>query len=396
MTDAVADVEDVDLNDDDFEALADDTPIYDPHGVHRRFLDLRKSLNDSLVERNDEVEAMLLGLIAGEHVLLVGPPGTGKSMLCENLTKAVHDAESFTVLLTKFSTPEELFGPISVKGLKEDRYERKTDSFLPHAHVAFVDEIWKASSAILNTLLRIMNEREFINGTSVEKCPMKIMLAASNEWPQGEELSAAFDRFLIRKTVKTVRGEANRRHLMFGALCEVGPLLSLGDVDAAKVSASAICWSTEAKEALDQILGELHKEGVDPGDRRLRKSVALAQAAAWLAGASEVQPDHLECLQWTLWNVPGEQSDKTSEVVCKIANPVGAEITSIVSRFEDVAKGMPEDAVDGEFISGMRKLEDLYKEIKSLAEKNPSDRANQVAAYVKDSIKRFRIKAIDA
>jgi MoxR-like ATPase len=179
-----------------------------------KFETLRAALAAALIERDEEVQLLLLGLLAGEHVLLVGPPGTGKSLLCSALTSAVGGARKFETLLTKFSTPEELFGPVSVQALKADRYERLTAGYLPEAHFAFVDEVWKASSAILNTLLTLMQERRFDNGGRRVDCPLRLMVAASNEWPVGdgyESLGAAFDRFLIRKLVRPVSAAGRER-----------------------------------------------------------------------------------------------------------------------------------------------------------------------------------------
>src|SRR5262245_927026 len=126
--------------------------------VREKFLTTRQELSSALIERDDEIDLILTALVANEHVLLVGPPGTAKSLLLDSLMKWT-SGRRFTALLTKFSSPEELFGAISVQGLKEDRYRRITTGKLPEAHLAYLDEVFKASSAILNTLLRILNER---------------------------------------------------------------------------------------------------------------------------------------------------------------------------------------------------------------------------------------------
>src|SRR4051812_40364864 len=166
--------------------------------VQEKFVTTRKELCAALIERDDEVDLILTALVAQENVLLVGPPGCAKSLLLDSLMRWLH-GQRFAILLNHFTTPEEVLGPISVTGLKADVYRRVTTGKLPEADLCFLDEIFKASSAILNVLLKLLNERtyEVGDGTTVQ-VPLKLAVAASNEWPSpetGKELSALFDRF---------------------------------------------------------------------------------------------------------------------------------------------------------------------------------------------------------
>jgi MoxR-like ATPase len=184
----------------------------DGDDVYDSLLRVISILNEGLIERETEVRLLLLAVLSKEHLLLFGAPGTGKSELgrrLSRLTSADSSASStktsyFERLLTKFTQPEELFGPLSLKALEDDKYVRKTRGYLPTASVVFLDEIFKSSSSILNSLLTILNERRFSNGVDIEVVPLMTCIGASNEFPESEELDALYDRFLIRKCVDTV------------------------------------------------------------------------------------------------------------------------------------------------------------------------------------------------
>ena len=152
-----------------------------------RLRELRDTLVTGLVERDLPIRLALIAALAGEHLLLVGPPGTAKSLVARRLNLAFTKSNYFERLLTRFTVPEELFGPLSIKGLEEDRYERLTAAYMPTASIAFLDEIFKASSSILNALLTILNERIYHNGAVVQKVPLRSLIAASNELPTGQE-----------------------------------------------------------------------------------------------------------------------------------------------------------------------------------------------------------------
>jgi len=180
-----------------------EAPAVVPGSQAERIGEAIQELQVGLVERDAEVRLMLLAAMAGEHILFLGPPGTAKSELGRRLSM-VCQGVFFERLLTRFSVPEELFGPLSMRGLENDQYVRQIDGYLPSATVAFVDEIFKANSAILNSLLTILNERLFDNGNERFKVPLVCLVGASNELPESEELDALYDRFLLRKSVQQV------------------------------------------------------------------------------------------------------------------------------------------------------------------------------------------------
>ncbi|MCB1999941.1 MAG: AAA family ATPase [Burkholderiaceae bacterium] len=262
---------------------------------------LRATLADldrNLLERDGPVRLLLLAALAGEHVLLIGPPGTAKSELARRLHAAFVDAPYFERLLTRFSVPEELFGPLSLTALEQDRYERLTAGFLPTAQVAFLDEVFKANSAILNALLTLLNEREFDNGAGRVRVPLVSVVGATNEVPEDESLQAFHDRFLLRVPVQPV-GDAHFAALLaLPAQAEPGrPRLRAADLQPLRERARAVVLPDAVTTLLVQARAWCAQQAVTVSDRRWRKLVGLLQVQAASRGAVQVG-------RWDLWLLP--------------------------------------------------------------------------------------------
>src|SRR5215470_15581680 len=165
---------------------------------------IREELNRMFLERVDLIDGAIVALLSANHVLIIGPPGTAKSMLADELCRRIEGANYFQWLLTRFSTPEEIFGAVSLKALEQDDYRRVTAHKLPEAHIAFLDEIFKANSSILNAILTLINERIFHNGKEIVSVPLLTLFGASNELPEDDELTALYDRFLLRFVVNYI------------------------------------------------------------------------------------------------------------------------------------------------------------------------------------------------
>ena len=273
---------------------------------------LRDALLEGLVERDEPVRLALLAVLAGEHVLLLGDPGTAKSMVARRLHHAFASGGYFERLLTRFTVPEELFGPLSIQGLEQDRYERVVAGYLPSATVAFLDEVFKANSAILNALLTLLNERLFDNGTRRMVTPLAAVVGASNELPKGEDLSALYDRFLIRLQVAPVSKEGFRALLKLRGATEPsiaeGLALSPADLEAVRVGAERVDVPGDVEALLADLREWCAAEKLRVSDRRWRKVVKLLQVAAFTNGRTAVSIWDLWLLQHCVWDKPEDRA----------------------------------------------------------------------------------------
>ena len=274
----------------------------------RRLRALITALEAGLLERGAAVRLVLLAALAGEHVRLIGPPGTAKSELARRLHLAFDGARYFERLLTRFSTPEELFGPLSLKALEDDRYERLTDGYLPTASIAFLDEVFKANSAILNALLTLLYEREFDNGAGRTHTPLISVIGASNEVPLEEALMAFYDRFLVRVPVAAVSDAAFARLLTLdSAAAPAAPALTRTELGDWLARRDSVALPAEVLGVLQALREHLRGAEIAVSDRRWRQLVGLLSTAAFTEGR-----DHIDALD--LWLVPYAVAAQPSQV----------------------------------------------------------------------------------
>ena len=281
-----------------------DGPI-DLVSIRARMVQIRADLGACFRERSAAIECITLAALAGSHVLLVGPPGTAKSALFFGFLQSFPAARKFVTLITRFATEDEVFGPVRLSALKEDRWERNLEGRLAAVECAFMDEVFKGSDAVLNTLLSAMNERIY-KGAPI---PLRMMVAASNELPEEEILAAVYDRFLLRDVVEYIEGEETWMSLMASPpKYTARAFLSLEEWEAAVADVAKIELPRAVVEAMLKIKGELRKVGLVVSDRRWLQMTQVLRAAAWLDGCAQVELDHLVVLRYGLWTKPDDRA----------------------------------------------------------------------------------------
>lgn len=274
-------------------------------------------MSQGVYEKEQIIAIALLCSIAGENIFLLGPPGTAKSLVASRLKMVFKDAESFDYLMSRFSTPDEIFGPVSISRLKnEDRYERLTTGYLPEAHVVFLDEIWKAGPSIQNTLLSVINEHIFHNGGQIIRTPMKVLIGASNELPARDEgLEALWDRFLVRMVSNCIEKDSSFLKMLQSTDSKL-PILEDGLLITEELYRH---WQDESKlpginpivlnaiKSVRKSLKVLEKEDGNNlryyiSDRRWRKAYHLMQTSAYLNGREQIDLSDFTLLFHCLWN----------------------------------------------------------------------------------------------
>lgn len=400
-----------------------------------RFKQLLGEMNRGIYEKETEISLSLLAALAGESIILLGPPGVAKSMVARQLKTAFRDAQSFEYLMSRFSTPDEIFGPVSIQKLKtSDTYERAMEGYLPTADVVFLDEIWKAGPAIQNTLLTVINEKIFRNGNREMHLPLKLLVAASNELPaKGEGLEALWDRFVIRIESRPIKLEKNFRAMLLDSHADfLGPTDftdstdfsgftgGLGHADFAdnadfsdlKITSEEyaewtekICKIGVKEEVLDAISAirkSLRAVNVDEAaerrniyvsDRRWKNIVRLLRTSAFMQDREEVDICDLLPIYHCLWQEPEERDAIRNIVIRALFSPFADKLVEMKNALaEDIkyhrVRRNPEDGRDYE--GEIENLSDGLSSLERQLGENlfaSADDKTEISAYLRDFYK---------
>ena len=406
-----------------------------------RFKLLLREMNRGIYEKETEISLSLLAALAGESIILLGPPGVAKSMVARQLKNAFRDAHSFEYLMSRFSTPDEIFGPVSIQKLKtSDTYERAVDGYLPTADVVFLDEIWKAGPAIQNTLLTVINEKIFRNGNREMHLPLKLLVAASNELPaKGEGLEALWDRFVIRiesrpikmeknframllevksslevkseerrvkKQSSTAEGKVNSTDLFEDTISDeqIGADVSISPAEYAEWSQAIdkIGVKEEVLDAISRIRKALRAVNVDEAaerrniyvsDRRWKNIVRLLRTSAFMQDREEVDICDLLPIYHCLWQEPEERDAIRSIVIRSLFAPIADKLVEMKKALaEDIqyhrVRKNPDDGRDyeGEIESLSDGLTSLERQLGDNLFVSADDKA-EISAYLRDFYK---------
>ena len=396
-----------------------------------RFKQLLGEMNRGIYEKETEISLSLLAALAGESIILLGPPGVAKSMVARQLKTAFREAQSFEYLMSRFSTPDEIFGPVSIQKLKSsDTYERAVDGYLPTADVVFLDEIWKAGPAIQNTLLTVINEKIFRNGNREMHLPLKLLVAASNELPaKGEGLEALWDRFVIRIESRPIKMEKNFRAMLLEVKSslevkseerrvknstdlfedtisdeQIGADVSISPAEYAEWSQAIdkIGVKEEVLDAISRIRKALRAVNVDEAaerrniyvsDRRWKNIVRLLRTSAFMQDREEVDICDLLPIYHCLWQEPEERDAIRSIVIRSLFAPFADKLVEMKKALaEDIqyhrVRKNPDDGRDyeGEIESLSDGLTSLERQLGDNLFVSADDKA-EISAYLRDFYK---------
>lgn len=366
-----------------------------------KFSLLQEGLNERYAERATEIDLGIKSLVAKQHFLQIGPPGTAKSMLAHDLSIAF-DVPYMRKLLGKSTPPEEMFGPYDLAAIKESRFRRvTTDRSAQKAVIQFWDEIFKSSAAIRNTLLTILNERYYDHGDEFYTVPLITVFAASNELPDdSEESGAFFDRFLVRRFVGYIKDPSEFVKMMRGSrsyIREQDAVMTHTDLLEAHAEAMQVTIPTAVEEKILDLRTNLDLEGIIASDRRWGDSQDIIRVNAWQEGRTKADESDIIPLQHVLWQDP-THIKPVLRAILAMASPVSHEVVDLTDQVDQIEAQLREEVkrvnVEGtetartelreQGIEWFTKLEGIMKRLADLQDKTGED--NRVTTVIEEAM----------
>jgi MoxR-like ATPase len=299
----------------------------------RTYQNIEQELSRTFLERDETIRAVMLTVLARQHAVLLGPPGTAKSDMINSLSDRIAGpsgtAQFFVYLMTKQTNEEEIFGPPDVNAFRQGIYQRVVARKLPTAHFTFLDELFKANTAISNALLTAMNERLYDDGQGRVQIPLISLFGASNELPQGEELAAFWDRLVTRLMVTYVSDSVFGQLLRMATQARQAPTtLDLQDLEALQAMVLTLPIPNTVYEAMITLRKDLLAKGIIASDRRWLQMLRFVQASALMEGRDRVEEDDLIVMKDALWSNP-EQRQDIARMAAKLANPLNGKAVEL-------------------------------------------------------------------
>ena len=300
-------------------------------------------MNNLFVERDTLIKLMQLAIATGTNLLMTGPPGTGKSMITQELCSRIENANYFQWMLNKTSDPSEVFGPFSVKAMENDKFMRITTGKLPEAHIAFMDEVYKSNAPTLNALLTIMNEHIFYNDGKPQPVPLISMFGASNEGPEDDSLLALHDRFIFRTNVQYIGDVSNKKRMHSNYLDARAGLLglvnkttiTLEELHALQQAGKNVKVSRDIINKFVRLIADLDRQAIHVSDRRQNECFKIMQGSAVLAGRNVVSLDDFKSLIYVLWEKE-EHIPIIESTILKMVNPYDDQFNALRSDFNEI------------------------------------------------------------
>lgn len=300
-------------------------------------------LNQDFVERDELIKIMLLAIATGTNLLMLGPPGTGKSLITYELCNRIQNANYFQWMLNKTSDPSEILGPFSVKEMENDKFLRITTGKLPEAHIAFMDEVFKSNAPTLNALLTIMNEHIFYNDGKPNDVPLISMFGASNEPPEDESLDAMYDRFIFRINLNYIHDTSNKKRMHSNYIDKRAGLTNLAnkttitieELLALQEAAKNVRVSKDIINKFIRLIGDLARQAIHISDRRQNECFKIMQGSAVLRGSNNVGLDDFKSLVYVLWEKE-DQIPVIESTILKMVNPYDDRFKELKGNFEQI------------------------------------------------------------